>query len=383
TDAALAARFRAEGLSPLSPEARAPFGHLHEEPQHEAQPPAPHPAGCAPANGGGGDAQLAEDVQTGGEAAAASLPDTPPAPWRRAYARIAPGSRPYTVAQRVLVGTYYDGFIHAGNLAYLSLIALFPFFITATALMGAFGQTQEGLHALEVVQAVMPPNVARTLDTPVREVLQARTGPLLWLGGAIGLWTVGSLIETIRDILRRAYGTPATRSFWHYRFYSILIIVAAVLVMLASFSLQVVTVGVEQVAARWLPPHMAEYVSIGLPRAVSMLGLFASFHFIFLSLTPESYRGRANPKWPGALVVTLWWVGVTLALPPLVAGLISYDLTYGSMAGVMVVLFFFYLIGLGVVIGAELNAALADRPAAQPNRIGQMDDRERRSKAHE
>ena len=53
---------------------------------------------------------------------------------------------------------------------------------------------------------------------------------------------------------------------------------------------------------------------------------------------------------------------MTLALPPLLAGLLSYDATYGSLAGVMIALFFFWLVGLGMVVGAELNAALAVTP---------------------
>ncbi len=42
--------------------------------------------------------------------------------------------------------------------------------------------------------------------------------------------------------------------------------------------------------------------------------------------------------------------------------LFHYDLTYGSLAGVMIALFFFWLVGLGLVVGAELNAALAESP---------------------
>ena len=295
----------------------------------------------------------------------------------RSYARIAP-TRHFTVVRRVVVGTYYDGFIHAGNLAYLSLIALFPFFITATAVMSAFGRTSDGVHALEVVLAIMPPAVGRTLSGPVREVLAARTGPLLWLGALVGLWTVGSLIETIRDILRRAYGTTARHSFWHYRLYSIGVIVGAVLLLLASFSLQVVTLAVEQFIARALPPEYAGLGNVALSRAISMIGLFLSLFLLFLALTPERYRGRLYPKWPGALFTTLWWTGVTLILPSLLAQMIGYDLTYGSLAGVMIVLFFFYLIGLGVVIGAELNAALAETPEEERDVIGQVGDNVRR-----
>jgi membrane protein len=293
------------------------------------------------------------------------------------YQHVRPGTRAYMVAKRVFVGTYFDGFIHAGNLAYLSLIALFPFFITATALMSAFGRTEEGLHALRVILAVMPPSVADTLDQPIREVLSARTGPFLWLGALIGLWTVGSLIETIRDILRRAYGTQARKSFWHYRLYSIGLIVGAVLLLLLSFSLQVATIGVVQFIERLLPEEFSGLGAVALSQVVSAAGLFGSLYLLFYSLTPHSYRGKGALKWPGALVTTLWWIGVTLALPPLLASLLSYDMTYGSLAGVMVVLFFFYLIGLGVVIGAELNAALAESPEETANRIGQADDRRR------
>ena len=47
---------------------------------------------------------------------------------------------------------------------------------------------------------------------------------------------------------------------------------------------------------------------------------------------------------------------------PLAAS-VNYDLTYGSLAGVIISLIFFFIVGLGVVIGAELNAALAETPA--------------------
>jgi membrane protein len=51
-----------------------------------------------------------------------------------------------------------------------------------------------------------------------------------------------------------------------------------------------------------------------------------------------------------------------MALPPAVAVFGGYGRTYGSLAGVIVTLFFFWLIGLGLVFGAHLNAALAEDP---------------------
>jgi membrane protein len=54
----------------------------------------------------------------------------------------------------------------------------------------------------------------------------------------------------------------------------------------------------------------------------------------------------------------------------------SYDLTYGSLAGMMIALFFFYLVGLGMVVGAELNAALAETPEER-DMLEQADDHTR------
>jgi membrane protein len=63
----------------------------------------------------------------------------------------------------------------------------------------------------------------------------------------------------------------------------------------------------------------------------------------------------------GAAVVTYGGSPRRL-LPVVLSSLGSYDLTYGSLAGVIIALFFFFIIGLGVSIGAQLNAALAEPP---------------------
>jgi membrane protein len=69
--------------------------------------------------------------------------------------------------------------------------------------------------------------------------------------------------------------------------------------------------------------------------------------------------------------VTLWWVLVTVLLPPLLRTVLAYDLTYGSLAGFMITLFFFWLVGLGMVAGAELNAVLAKVSEEERKRVGE------------
>ncbi len=101
--------------------------------------------------------------------------------------RLKPGEYPFEVIKRVAVGVYNDGFIHAGNLAYLALMSLFPFVIVAAAVARLFGQTEEGLAAVVGILQTMPPDVAEVLKKPISDVISARSGSLLWLGALIGL----------------------------------------------------------------------------------------------------------------------------------------------------------------------------------------------------
>ncbi len=281
---------------------------------------------------------------------------------RRARLRslLGPGTRVFIVTRRTFVGTFNDGFIHAGNLAYLAMLSIFPFFILAGALFQVVGEVEERRMMIATVLLAMPPTVREVISPVAYSVIDARSGWLLWLGAGAGLWSVSSLIETIRDVLRRAYGTRAVMPFWRYRLASAGIIIGAVLLLLLSLFAQVV-IGTAQQFLDARIPRLADLIgTLGISRIVPAFGLFGSLYLLFWALAPLKYRPRRYPKWPGALVTTLWWLAATTAMPPILRGFFQYDLTYGSLAGIIVALLFFWLVGLGVVIGAELNAALAE-----------------------
>lgn len=276
--------------------------------------------------------------------------------------KVRPGTRPFEILKRTVVGVYTDGFIHAGNLAYLALMTLFPFFIVVAALAQMFGRSPDTQLAVTTFLETLPPTAADLLRKPIADVLAARTGSLLWLGALVGLWTVGSFIETIRDILRRAYGTPASKGFLHYRLSSVGIIVASVVMALTAFSMQVLLTALQEFVTRLLPFADNALLWIGLSRLAPPILMALALYWLFFSLTPSKYRYSDCPKWPGAVLTAIWWIGVTMALPPVLGSLGGYDLTYGSLAGVIITLLFFWLVGLGLVVGANLNAALAETP---------------------
>lgn len=279
-------------------------------------------------------------------------------------------SRIIAVGKRVWTGAYYDGFIHAGNLAYMSILALFPFFIVASAVFSLIGEPSQREASIDAFLSAVPPVVAKVIEPVARDVVAARTGWFLWVGGIVGLWTTSSLLETIRDILHRAYGTPQTQAFWHYRLVSSGVVFISVVLLLFSLFAQVAIGTAEEVIVALFPRLDSVLESLTFSRLITSIALYISIYLLFYSLTPGAYRARHYPKWPGALLITIWWVATSLLLPGILRRFFTYDLTYGSLAGVMIALFFFWLVGLGIVVGAELNAALAVSPEERDMRNG-------------
>ena len=285
-----------------------------------------------------------------------------------------PGSPVFEIARRIFVGVYNDGFIHAGNLAYLTLLTLFPFFIVIAAISQLIGKTEENMAAITAVLATVPPSVAVMVEATAREVLTARTGSLLWFGALVGLWTVSSFIETIREILRRAYGTEYTRPFWQNRLIGVAIVFVSVALLMAAFSAQIMLTAAEAFVVRFIPAADTAAAWLASTRFIPVIATFIATFLMLWTLTPTQYRASTYPKWPGALFATAWWYGALTLLPRALEQLGGYALTYGGLAGVMIALLFFWLVGYGLVIGAHLNAALADAGKSGLKSVEQRDD---------
>jgi len=273
--------------------------------------------------------------------------------FQRAYAKS------LKIVREVVGNVAVHGGVVAGNFAYLALLTIFPFFIVAAAMGGVFGRSEYGEQAVNAFLAAVPPSTASVIAAPMESAMSARTGPLLWLAVIVGLWTTGSLIETIRSLIRRAYGATSDKPFWRYRLGSMALIIIAVIATMLALSMQVVLVGAaEVIAASFRFPEDALSL-VAFSQLFTFVVLLGMLYLVFGMLTPTVYRRAGHPIWPGPLFISIWWMVSLSVLPFFLSNFADYDLTYGSLAGVMVSLIFFFLIGLAMVIGAELNAAIA------------------------
>ena len=189
---------------------------------------------------------------------------------------------------------------------------------------------------------------------------------MLWLGALVGLWTAASFIETIRDILRRAYGVKFCAPFWEYRLGSMLLILGAVVLLMIAFAVERrADARCTSVIDRLVPVRAgrghARSASTGWCRRLT---LFVTFYVPVLRADPGALPQARLPQMAGRVVHHRLVAGDGRSCCPACSALFGgYSLTYGSLAGVMIALIFFFVVGLGVVIGAELNAALAESGA--------------------
>jgi membrane protein len=264
----------------------------------------------------------------------------------------------WRIIRRVYDGFWEDdGFMLSGNLAYLALLGLFPFLIFVVSVAGWVGRSDAGTEAVNSFLSTLPPNVVEVLRGPIAQVVnQPRTG-LLAFGLVVAVWTAGSVIETIRIVIHKAYNHSSGTAFWQYRLQSFVMVIGSTLLMLVSMSASFALSGARRVLMDHLPVAEQTFETIGWVRyAVTPLILFLALLGLYFALTPR--LARPARYWPGAMLTVIVWITTASLLPRALTEMGSYDLTYGSLAGVMVTLLFFYVVGAGFVLGAELNAAL-------------------------
>ena len=191
-------------------------------------------------------------------------------------------SRVWAVLVKTIAGSWRDGFVHAGNIAYLSLLTLFPFFIVVASIAGILGRTDDGLLAVQTFLHTLPRDVATLIAKPIRDVIAARSNSgLLTFGIIVTLWTVSGFIETIRDIIRRSYEAIASVPVWRYRLASVLLIIGAVMLMIVAFVAQVLLTGAEEFVFRLFPLADGVLRWLGIGRLAPALTLFVALYLVF------------------------------------------------------------------------------------------------------
>lgn len=254
----------------------------------------------------------------------------------------------------------------AGYLAFTGLLALFPFLLSLAALGGTLGAGIRPEVAIQALFNMLPPDVATTLAPAVRQVLQSGSrSSLLTAGIVVTLWSAGNGIAALRVALNQVYGAVERRNFLVLIGLHLgLVICAAVATLGLSFAIILGPLLWKTIVAP-LAPKMLSRALWDFARYGAGLALIVGILVMMHRILPARHL-RFRVILPGVLLNTVTWLLLASLFSLFLSQAGNYDVTYGSLGSVVIVLIFFYLSAALLLIGAHFNVAYSKLEPVPP-----------------
>ncbi|MDO9694653.1 MAG: YihY/virulence factor BrkB family protein [Candidatus Latescibacteria bacterium] len=251
---------------------------------------------------------------------------------------------------------YDDCMGMAAQIAYYMMLALFPFILFLLSLISYLPMLQPD-QVLSVLSEALPGDTYELVAGTVRSLLVQRGGGLLGLGLLAALWSgsmgVGALITTIN----RAYNIHPKRNILHQKALSIALTLALSGFVILSTAL--VLLGPDLIRDFFRVLGLAGdsqnfWLALRLPLVLilNLLALSILYHF-----APEA-KQRYVWVLPGTVTATILWFGASSLFRLFLRNFSNYDLTYGSIATVIVLMVWLWVSGFIFLLGAEINSLM-------------------------
>ncbi len=246
----------------------------------------------------------------------------------------------------------------AAALSYYCVLSLFPALIFFSALIAYVRLPNLFPRAMEAMARVLPPDAMQLVQQVLASVISPNKGAFLSLGILGTLWTVSSGFSAIIEALDVAYEVDDDRAFWKTR-------LLAVALAFITGALLVVALGIMMVG-----PGFGGWLSARLHLSSLFVALWPYIHWSvavgFGVVAVEAlYFLGPNVKQdflvslPGAALAVGCWIGLSYLLGLYFRHFAHYNKTYGTLGGAIVLMVWLYWTGFAMLLGAELNAAMA------------------------
>jgi membrane protein len=245
----------------------------------------------------------------------------------------------------------------AAQLAFYFLLALFPAILFFVALLGYLPVDNAFADLLAALGTVAPGEFVSVVRQQLDQIAQGEHAGLLTIGIAGAIWSSSAGMVAIIDALNQAYDVEERRPWWERRLLAIGMTLALALFAVLSLAFVLIGPNVAFYAASWLRIKPVVVYAWGLARwpviiSCAVIGLDVVYH-----LAPNR---TARWVWvtPGSLVSTALWIVSSFGFKFYVSNFGHYSATYGAIGAAIVALLWFYVSGLTILVGAELNSVI-------------------------
>lgn len=251
----------------------------------------------------------------------------------------------------------------AGNLTYKGLFALFPFFVFLLSLLGLFGAPDLLDSLLEQASGVLPADALSLIEDQLLGIAQSKAQGAFTAGAIISLllalWGVSGAFRSVMEAMNVMYEIEEDRPFW--KVYGISIFLSLGVAALLLTSLGLVVFGPE------IGGSIANVVGLGsvfelvwnIVKWPVLLGVVL-FAFALVYYFAPDVEQRFKFVSPGSIMAVVMWLLFSLAFSLYVKNFGSYDATFGSFAGIIILMLYIYYSSFIMLIGAQVNQVIED-----------------------
>lgn len=286
----------------------------------------------------------------------------------------APASRVWKRTFRALIDD--DLFSRAAELGYYFLFALFPTLVCASAVLGLAAKSAATIYLslLHYLALVVPPSAYSIVIETFNQTTAAASSGKVTLGLVAAVWSASVGFSAMQDGMNTVYKVRESRPYWKARGSAILVTIWLSVIV----TLNLATLLGGDFAARYVRAHIWHH-ALGLAAAgairVLSWGLAVALLILIFStiyyFAPDLEVKRWHWLTPGAAVGILGWVLASLGFRAYLHFFGNFSLTYGSLGAVIVLLTWFYISGLMLLLGAELNSEI--QATVAENKLNQND----------
>jgi membrane protein len=275
----------------------------------------------------------------------------------------------------------------AGNLTYKGLFAVFPFFTFLLSLLGLFNATDLVNTMVDELSGVAPQSATEFIEGQLLSITQSQAESAFTFGAIISillaLWGVSGAFRSVMEAMNVMYEVEEDRPFWKVYALSIFMSLAVAVLLIGALVLVVFgeTIGVTVADLVGLGSVFALIWSIVQWPVVALVVLFAfALIYYFAPAAKQRFRWIS----PGSILAFAFWLIFSLlfSLYASTFGGSSYNETYGSLAGVIILMLYVYYSALIMLVGAEMNQVIEWHIPGGKNEGEKVPEDDRKPNAH-
>lgn len=268
----------------------------------------------------------------------------------------APGWKDILLRVKDEIATDHVSLVAAG-VAFYALLAIFPAVTALMALAGLVMEPAEVTAQLEALTNLIPEEAANIiLDQAVAVTGSEETG-LGWaflIGLGLALYSASKGVGSLMEGLNVAYDEDETRGFVTKLIWTLGLTLMLIGVLLLGLAATVAVPAI--VAFLALPDWFETFLTYGswvLLAALTVVALAVLYRY-------GPARDNAEWKWltPGSVIACILWIVASVGFSIYVSNFGSYNESFGSMAGAIILLMWLWISAFIVLLGAEFNSEM-------------------------